>query len=155
MFTAMAAKQNRYDQKTSVNQAKGILKKPSLHFCMISIRWLWLLEALLNCPLRSKRIWRRKMSILEKPKLHVCDEAICGETTFWNDIALWNFQNGHLLAQEYRDTPCMANNAPPIKTAPVKKSKKGHLDGQYILTTLTNKQTRKTIEFYKFKKKWI
>ena len=32
------------------------------------------------------------------------------------------------------------------------KSKKGHLDGQDILTTLTNKQTRKTIEFYKFKK---
>ena len=107
--------------ETIDNQAKGIFEKPSLHFCMISNRWLWLLEALSNCPLRSKRFRRRKMSILEKPKLHLFDETTCGETTLWNDIALWIFQNGHLLAQGYCDTPCMSNNAPPSKTAPVKK----------------------------------
>ena len=47
--------------------------------------------------------------------------------------------------------PTMPLQATPFRS----KNKKGHLDGQDILTTLTNKQTRKTIELYKFKKKCL
>ena len=122
MFTAMTAKQNKLRPGKNWHSSEADLNN-SLHFCMISDRWLGLLEALSNCPLRSKRFRRRKVSILEKTKLHLFDEATCGETTFWNDIALWNLQNWHLLAQDYCDTPCMSNKATPSKTVPVKKLK--------------------------------
>ena len=46
--------------------------------------------------------------------------------------------------------PTMPLQAKPLRS----KNKKGHLGGQDMLTTLTNKQIRKTIEFYTFQKEF-
>ena len=124
------------------NQANGNLTKTSLHFCMISNRWLWLLEALSNCPLRSKRFRRRKMSILEKTKT----------TSFWwsnmrrNNTLKWHcimkfpkraFTCARLLWHTLHVQQC-----PSKQNRSGQQNKKGHLDGQDILTTLANKQTK-------------
>ena len=47
--------------------------------------------------------------------------------------------------------PTMPLQQKPFRS---KKNKKRHLGGQDMLTTLTNKQIRKTIEFYKFQKEF-